>query len=507
MKKRKNARENNIFTRRLNLFSFHRGKKRRSAEGGKVALILEKGAFSRWFLGVIIFFITVLVISWRSVPTKLSVVEGQVSPRDKVAACDFSFVDEARTEQARTTASTRQPFAYAINPAIGEEKQSILNKIFQQIESQKNVSAVPLPPLSAEEVSQMTGWSDFTELKSFCLSWLNKTYGEGILLPDVRETLVNTGQEKILLVRRSGEEETVHPVSSLATPAVVRAALPQELKRRYPRKGELVQCIEKLFSSLIEPNLEYDRGRTEELREKARREIAPVITRVTRGEKLVRQGEVIRPAHLLKLRAYQEELFRRQPPRSHFYRVFGTALLLFLFSIFTIIVFKKNHPRIASSNSRLLLLSLIGLLVLVFERLIQQSSWYLAPRMLELTRYVSPVALGSLLFCLLMGIRVGMFLTLIFSFLAAMIGGNDMGFFLVSWMGGMAAVFSVKGARKRVDLFRAGIIVGLISLLTVVGLGIINGLPWPIFLKQGVGAALSGPIWAVIALIVLGLLE
>jgi len=346
------------------------------------------------------------------------VVEGQLSPRDIIAACDFSFVDEARTEQARTTASTRQPFAYAINPAIGEEKSSLLNKLFQQVGNEGASPVSAFPPLSAGQVSRLAGWSDFTNLRAFCGTWLKKTYEAGILPPDVKETLVNTGQEKILLVRRPGTEETVEPVSSLADPAVVRAALPGDLERRYPGRRGPAGSMEKLLSSLIEPNLEYDRVRTEELRKKARRAISPVVTRVTRGQKLVRQGEVIRPAHLLKLRAYREELFRRQPPRSRFYRVFGVALLLFLFSIFTILVFKRYHPGIAASNSRLLLLSLIGLLVLVFARLIQQSSWYLAPRMLELTRYITPVPLGALLFCLLSGIRVGMFLTLIISFLA-----------------------------------------------------------------------------------------
>lgn len=506
MKKRNSTRKNNIFTRRWSLFPSHRGKKRRSAEGGRVALLLERGSFSRWLLGGIIFFITVLAISWRSVPAKLSVVEGQVSPRDIVAACDFSFVNEARTELARTTASSRQPFAYAVNPAVGEEKKSSLNKLFQRLESQTAAPADPRPPFSAAQISRLAGWSGFTELKSFCFSWLEKTYAKGILPSEVRETLVNTGQERILLVRRPGEEE-IQEVSSLATPAVVREGLPAVLQREYPRKKELVRSLEEVFSGLLEPNLEYTRERTEELREKARRAIAPVITRINRGEKLVRQGEVIRPAHLFKLRAYQEERFRRQPPSSHFYRLFGAALLLFLFAIITIRVFKRYHPRIAASNSRLLMLSLIGLLVLVFARLIQQSSWYLAPRMLELTRYITPVPLGAMLFCLLSGIRVGIFLTLIISFLAAMVAGNDGGFLLVSWMGGMAAVFSIKGARKRVDIFRAGIIVGLVSLLTVIGLGAINGLPGPIFLKQGMGAALSGPIWAVIALIVLGLLE
>ena len=507
MRKPKKTRANNIFTRRLSFHPFQRGKKRRSAEGGKVARLLEEGAFSRWILGAIIFIIALLIISWRSVPTKLSVVEGQISPRDIIAACDFSFVDEAKTEQARTTASTRQPFAYAVNPAIGEGKKISLNEYFQRIKSQTPSPAAAPALLTVAEVSRLARWSDLTELQSFSVSWLEKTYADGILPPDVKETLVNTGQEKILLVHERGEKETISLVSSLATPAVIRARLPRELKKKYPREKELNRILEKVFSGFIEPNLEYDRERTEDLRKKARKDIPSVITRVSRGGKLVHQGEIIRPAHLLKLRAYQEELFRRQPPRSHFYRISGTALLLFLFSVFTIHVFKRYYPRIASSNSRLLLLSLIGLLVLVFERLIQQSSWYLAPRMLELTRYVSPVPLGAILFCLLSGIRVGMFLTLIISFLAAMVAGNDVGFLLVSWMGGMAAVFSIKGARKRVDLFRCGFIVGLVSLLTVVALGAISGLPGVIFLKQGVGAAVSGPIWAVIALIVLGLLE
>ncbi len=489
-----------------------KGKKRRKVEGGKFAVMLEKGAFGRWVLGVLVFGLAVMVISWQGTPLSLP-VKGQLSNRPIVAACDFSFADLSRTEQAREAAAASQPFVYPINPKVFQEKEESLNLFFIGLEKEKAKPeetagrGLSHPQLTEEQFSLLLDSDDLPALKREVARVLSTLYRNGILPRDVKETLVNAGQDEIMIYNEETGDETVREISGVTAPDRAAGEIGPLLEKVYPDDTDLLEALKALTGGLLEPNLEYDRELTEKLREKARESVEPVITKINRGELIVRQGEIIRPVHFMKLRAYQEQLFKMQPPISRLYRTTGTTLLILLLFSVTIYFLKTYYPSVIRSNSRLLMLSMIVLLVLGLSWLVQQASWHLSPRMLELIRYVSPVAVGSLLLCLLFGVRVALFLSLILAFLSAMVVGYDTGYLLVGAIGGSAAVFGIKGARKRGDLLRAGLIVGGANLLTVLALGAINGLTIITCLKQGLGSAASGVAAAFIGMIILGIFE
>lgn len=490
--------------------SRRRGKKRKGAEGGKVARALESGISGRWTLGVLVFLVSVLIISWRGMPLEVPVT-GQISERDVVSTCDFSYPDWIKTEQVMEAAEDRQPVAYAVIQTVPAEKEERLNSFFKLVRGD-DLSPTTFGPglvlvpsqrlLSLSfQVLLPPGWEE----KS--LSILKNAYRNGILSPAIKRTLLNTRQEKIMLVDRQAGKERLIPLSQIPTAPAARAAAVVAVEDLFPESGHFISGLEELLDVFIEPDLEFDPEKTEDLRQAARRNVSVIMSQVRKGEKIIRRGEEVRPIHIHKFRSYQEQLYRLQPPISLFYYTLGIGLLVFLFFSITLYFLERYHREVSRSNSKLLLISTVVVLILVLARGLRQVFWYLPPGTMEFTRYISPVTIGSLLLCLLFGVRIAIFLTVVLSFQTALILGGSSGYLLVGVIGGIAGVFGLSGARRRIDLFRAGGIAAATGFLVIAALGIAKGLEPMVFLSQGAGVAVAGIISAFMALIALGLFE
>jgi len=477
-------------------------KRRRPPEEGGLARFLEQGRLTRWILALFIFGLSVLIISWRGVPFDLP-TEGEISDQNVVATIDFSFKDGAKTELAASAAVSRQPFAYLTNSNLLAKKKDRLKEFLKLAEEGKSAAG------ESENFSSFSPLTpgERTELEGKAVSLLEGVFNEGILPTEVKETLTNAGQKEIMLYDEAEEGGELRLISSLLSPEQARRRIEETLRDDYPEGSPIRKDALSLLGDLVEPNLEFDGTRTEDLRSRARKKVAPVMTSVSKGERIIRQGEIVKAGHIEKLRAYQEELFKLRPPISRLYYLLGTALLVLLLMAVSGYFLQRYHRPIIQSNSTLLLLAAVVLTVLVLARLLHQLFWYSSPLMLEFIRYISPVAIGSLLICLLLGARVAVFITIILSLMTAMILNHNLGFLLVSVIGGLAGIFSISGARKRIELLRAGSVVAGLSFLVVLGLGALEGLKLEVYLKQGVGSALGAIGSVFFALFALGILE
>ncbi|MFH1038492.1 MAG: HDIG domain-containing metalloprotein [PVC group bacterium] len=483
------------------------GKRRRRAGGGKGDRPPGSGVSGRWILGAAVFAASVLIISWRGMPLSVPVI-GQTSERDVVAACGFLYPDQIKTAQARAAAEDRQPVAYAVVPAVPEEKRERVKDFFGGLSGVGPAAPIGLlfsPPRRILSIFLKTVLSPDDEERLLLL--LEKSYRNGVISPDIKRTLLNTRQEQVVLVGRSaGAAEEVFLAAIPAVDAARQEAV-REIEEKSPSRRPFRAELEELVSFLIQPDLEFDPGQTEELRAAALRSVPVVMTAVEKGDTIIRQGEKVRPLHVQKFRSYQEEFYRLQPPIALFYYMFGTGLLVLLLALITAYFLDRYHRAVSRSGSRLLMICAVVVLILVFARGLRQVVWILPPGLMEGVRFVSPVAIGSLLLCLLFEARVAIFFPLILSFLTALILGGDLGYMLVGVIGGTAGVVGLSGARRRIDLFRAGVVAAAAGALTVVALGISRGLPPLVFFSQGAGAAAAGILSAFIALVVLGLFE
>ncbi len=499
---------NRQFWKRLFTARYGGKKKRKRTERGKVTRLLEEGLFGRWVLGGSIFIVSVLVISWRGMPIRLPTVGG-ISERDVIATTDFSFPDRTRTAGEREAAVNRQSVAYRLDRSIPEENLSRIRQLFRRLPSPGPGGGFRFPGglLSGPNRILLRLFITLSPpgMEQSAADIIAEIYRPGILASGVRKTLLNTRQEKIVVVDREERSEVTSSLAAHPSEEIARQRAAEQLRVLLPAAaGPLAEHI---ASELIEPNLVFDPERTADLREAARRSVAMVITEVARGEKIIRQGEEVRPRHIQKLRSYQEELYRIQPPISFFYYTLGIGFLVLLLYLVAFFYIHRYHRPVLRSNSRLLLIATVIVLVLIFARVLRQVAWVLPAGLMESARFLSPVAFGSLLLALLIGVRLALFFTVILSFQTVLIQGGGEGYLLVAMIGSMGAVLALNFAWRRRDLFRAGGLAAGAGALAVTAFGLAEGTSPPVIASQAAGAAGAGILASFITLVALGIFE
>ncbi|MDP8236095.1 MAG: HDIG domain-containing protein [Candidatus Erginobacter occultus] len=482
--------------------------KRKRREGGKITRVLEEGIIGRWILGAAIFWVSVLVISWRGMPIRLPTV-GSLSERDVIATTDFSYPDRLRTEGEREAAVNRQPVAYRIDRSIPDEKISRARETVRRLAFPE--SSLPPGPTGlvfaapARTLSSLFGVLYPPGRVEQVSAIIESAYRPGILAADIKKTLLNTRQEEIVVYDREGRTEILSSLAGHPSEESARSRAAAELREILPDAAG--DFPEYMAAALIEANLVFDPEKTAELRNAARLSVPTVMTGVARGEKIIRQGEEVRPRHIQKLRSYQEALYRIQPPISLLYYTLGIGAVVLLLYLVAFFFLRRYHRAVLKSNSRLLLIATVIVLVLVFSRGLRQVAWILPPGLMESVRFLSPVAFGALLLALLIGVRLALFFTIILSFQTALIQGGGEGYLLVGMIGGMAAVLALNFARRRRDLFRAGGLAAGAGALAIAALGLAEGTAPGVLVSQAAGAAGSGILSALVALVALGVFE
>jgi putative nucleotidyltransferase with HDIG domain len=141
-------------------------------------------------------------------------------------------------------------------------------------------------------------------------------------------------------------------------------------------------------------------------------------------------------------------------------------------SLTALVMFHQSHVNSCQRNSRVILVlgGLIGHLAIVRVVLSLNSSASLPE---AFTFLFIPFALVPMLHSVLLGRNVGSFSTVFVSFIGCLFAArvDVIGFLIVSLVGGMTAVVLTERIRKRVQLLRAGLYVGAVTLILVFILG------------------------------------
>lgn len=170
---------------------------------------------------------------------------------------------------------------------------------------------------------------------------------------------------------------------------------------------------------------------------------------------------------ILVLKASPGATFAQDPFLGMFY---GFALALTALAMFHV-----GHQQSCGRNSRVVLVlgGLIGHLLLV--RLVMTFAD--AGSIPEIYRFLFvPCALAPMLHGVLLGRTVGAFSAVYVSLIGSLLvpAGDVMPYLIVSLVSGMTGVLCVDRVRKRIQLLRAGIYVGLVTVLLALVLGRLN---------------------------------
>jgi len=249
------------------------------------------------------------------------------------------------------------------------------------------------------------------------------------------------------VVRSQNErEEKVLKFSTVRDSLEVYETLRELLLQKFNSPtNDTLQLALKLVAPFLRPNIFYDEAQTLADQDRAANQVPLGAGIVRQNEKIISRGEIITPDIKRKLDSFIQAKMEREMPSGALQLYIGKILIIFIIiGVFTTYLYIAR-PKIWRDNAMLLLLFSITLIELV-------AVWY-SLQFENLSPYIVPIGLASILFTVIFDSRVGFFATVTVALLAGTIRGNDFPFALATIFAGSLGVFATRGIRKRSQVF------------------------------------------------------
>ena len=297
-------------------------------------------------------------------------VDGQIAPYSINARVNFSYTDNAATEGKREEASAEEPEYYRldnrrtneINSNIGDFFLMVANRSERKAQGRAPVIPDSLPARLAEASSPQLLEALVREYNRggnypvFC-DLLRQMLGRGILGAEVKSASAQESGIKIV----DSNDRIGRDIVSLGELADVSAAADKLALALFPVDKGCRDEFRKLLRELIgdSGNLRLDHERTDEARRKAAAAVPPVIVHVTKGEPLVRKGEVFTAT---KRDCVSAEL--QAMPESDLLEAY--KLMAWSFFLLAAVVFSlfMVSPRLRGDNLRIVIAALTVIIAL-----------------------------------------------------------------------------------------------------------------------------------------------
>jgi len=209
------------------------------------------------------------------------------------------------------------------------------------------------------------------------------------------------------------------------------------------------RAIAAVAMMFLEPNLIFDKDKTEQTRKAELDAIQKTKGIVLKDELIIKANERVTEVHRDKLASLAKYKRSKQPGQSilNFLlpplgRLFFVAFPIFFF-VFFLFFFRR---QIFKSNTNLLLFALlIGIEVMLLNIVVSQD---------YLSRYLVPITIASMLATILYDEEVGLALTITLGLLVGVLSGFKLDIAFVTIISGTVAGFSVRRVRHRNEFYR-----------------------------------------------------
>ena len=450
--------------------------------------------------GLFVFVVVFLLAGQRCAPDVPPFVAGQPAPEDIRAPFDITFVDEQLTEERRRQAREEVLEVWAHNHERGSNVAAQLASLFEEgratlDQAPPSAPAVagaltaPMPP-GALEVLEQRRFD--VELERELTSLLTRLLSQRVV---VSKTLLERKAGVVLIKRPGGAREQVSDFSTFVDLNQVREELRRELIQRLDLPAKEERALGDLLESFVDATVHLEQETTDRERQRAAHDVRPMLTRITQGETLVRQGATVTAATIDMIESATRAAHPPLSTREFLGFLFVASLLAFFLYRYT-----RYHQRAFRKLEHLhalLMIMLVSMLVL------SSGMLWLARRIVDNLNdpfnqigtytYLIPLGAGAILVALLANGRIA---TVYAAFASVLFGAiNDWDSYLMAWalLVQCAGVYAISTYRERAALLRAGLVVGGAGATTVLALETIQGTVEPLSRSfYGAGLAFLG---------------
>ncbi len=520
-------------------------KKPRSTWGGGAAPRPPRG--SGWvrtgnlFLLLVLWLAGVVFINLGGPQRYVGLAEGQRAPATVVAAVDFDCVNVAATELIRRQSGERVVPVFVVQLGPLQAAWRMLEKLADRAVELRRGALVPAG--NGESAGRVSGKAVESELavaadllgievsgaalahlfapgqEMEVLEVLKKSLGEvwraGILLEADRESglqgLAHNSVIDVVVSGEGGEPPAYRTLSprDIASVDLARAAFVESAGERLePLEIEASDShLAALVRPVLMPNLAYDERATQERRQAAWRNLEPVVMTVRAGTTLMEERTTVTVQTVELINAYNRRMAELETSYDRRMKGAGDASLVLIVLVVCVGWLHSTQPGAYSKTRRKWLLVLLGLLAIGLASLYHFVSVRLNWIPPWLVPFAIPLTLTSMLAVLLLGPSAALAIGLWSSLTAALVFDRSFEMLLLGLGGSVLAVALLRKVRKRAQVMRAGLAVGLLTGLMALALAAMYQHLPATFLMQVAAGVFNGFLAALLALLLLPLME
>lgn len=392
--------------------------------------------------------------------------EEQVSPKLIKAPYDFSYEDKAITELNRKEAVAKVKPVYDLELGVIPTTLEKVKELFEKIKKIREEETLNLkkfrekfPKINISDVNLKAiliypkPYEIEGDIAGLLKTWL--THGTTNISEDRLLADTNIGI-RLRISSPAGISEKL--VESIITNTFFFLdKLPQK-SLLYPKplsSPEVFEGVFDLAKNYLVPNLKFNQKETKKAIKEAIKNVEPVMIKVSKGEKIVGEGEKVDRDAAMKLTELSKHRSAAVTTRT-----FGFILLIYALMILAFIHLYKYQSELLIRNKNLSLIGLIIITAIALAKIISITN---------IPLYVIPIGAFAILLAVLLNEGIAIFVTIILSILIGILIGEKIEFVLLFTSGAIAAVYTTSQAKVRGDLVRAGITVGVAQGIIIIG--------------------------------------
>ena len=396
--------------------------------------LLPNPAQRRFAWAVIFFVLLTVIIGAYSRPEKVSVQVGQPAPRDIDAP--KTIVNRPETSRLRQEKAAAVPEVYELDPSVAKQAAADVAAFFAQV----------------REVRGQTGLTYQDKL--------NK------LKTDLNVGLSPQSLALVLKASPTGltnlENWTTDVVARVMQAGIRQDTLEAARKQVDYEVGALQLAgadrvfVTELAEAMVRPNTALNEQATQMRRQEAMDSVEPV--KVLKGQRVVRKGEIVTQDDLVIL---QDLGILRQGFDLPYFAGSAAmaAIIIGAVGLHLRVMNRKAYDHEAT-------VVILGIILVVTA--------FLAGAVNTVSGYLVPAAFGTMLVAILIDRPTAVVFALILAIVTGLVNGNDFRYVTVALIGGLTGVFSAAHVGQRSDVMRAGFLVGLANLATILALQLIG---------------------------------
>lgn len=408
------------------------------------------------------------LLSFTLFPPSYGVTLGSIAQDDIVAQRNVIYVDQEKTKELQDLAE--QAVMPVYNKDFTPSRQNLvrtqINNYFNLIEQVSINAALP----REEKIKRLKEGlpSTFSDQAiAFALE----------IDPSTFTTLLSYTIDIALQFLEAGiKEEDMNQLPIRIKEKIGVLGLPPEAK----------SVMEAVCGAVLTPNLTLDEEETAFRKQVARQAVDPVRVSITKGEVVVKKGEVITEEKLQVLKALG--IFRSTFPWAQLLSIVFVSLAIFVLWA----AFSSHFLKGFLTEKRILFLGIIFLVVIF-------SSYFLP---LNLS-FLTPLPFAGIVISSIFGFPFALVFVIFSSLGLGMLQGNDFLFTFSLFLGSASAAYFSKQILKTRDLLTSGLKSGAVLAFISGAAGLYLGKDYLILLQEMGWSLLNGGLSGLLAIFVL----